>query len=102
MDHNANQKNFFEGLQSLSESMKQRILVVSTIVIMVVVVYVWLGYFNGIVANNSQSDQTIAQSVPQQTEPAASGPNFWQKMESGMANIVGVFKQPGQYNVQPQ
>jgi hypothetical protein len=92
MNYEKNKKSFFEELQSLSESTKQRILVVSTIVIMIVVVYVWLGYFNGI----------VAQAQSQQTQPTSSGNNFWQTVKDDMGNMVNNFKQPGQYTVQPK
>jgi hypothetical protein len=91
--------SFFESLQSMDESMKQKILVVATVVIMILVVYVWLGYFNGIVAGTSQSNTSVATA---QVQPVSSGGNsFWQSMKDDMANMANVFKQPGQYNVQP-
>ena len=94
--------SFFEQLQSLDESMKQKILIVATIVIMVVVVYVWIGYFNGIVAGVSQPDQSVAQVQPQATQPTSGGNSVWQDMQNGMANMINAFKQPGQYTIEPK
>jgi hypothetical protein len=83
------QKSFLEELQSLDEPVKRRILVVSAIIIMAIVIYVWLGYFNGLVATNQ----------PQQT--SGSGSSFWRNMTGDMADMINFFRGPRQYVVQP-
>ena len=41
--------NFLHRLQGLDEGHKQKIMIVASVVIMIVVVYFWLAYFNSIV-----------------------------------------------------
>jgi hypothetical protein len=95
------QKSFLEEVQAFDESVKRKILVVATVVIMIVVAYVWVGYFNGLVAGSSQQDQPPVVAAAQ-TPSGNSGYNLWQSMTSGMADIVNTFRGPGQYTVTPQ
>lgn len=46
------QKSFLEEVQAFDEPIKRRILIVATVVVMLVVAYVWVGYFNGLVAGS--------------------------------------------------
>jgi hypothetical protein len=93
------QKTFLEELRSLNEPTKRKVLIVATIVIMAIILYLWLGYFNGLVADNQ----------PQQ-DPG--GVSFSQNLKSGMATIAndfanipqwlaGIFRGPRQYTIQP-
>jgi uncharacterized membrane protein YvbJ len=41
--------NFLHRLQGLDDRHKQKIMIVAAIVIMVIVIYFWLAYFNSIV-----------------------------------------------------
>lgn len=43
------EKNFLERLQAADERTKRRVIVISSSVIMVAVVFVWFSYFNSIV-----------------------------------------------------
>lgn len=104
-----NKMSFIEELQSLGEPTKRKILIGATAVIMVAVVYLWLGYFNGLVAASSQTpivaaqdsqsggSATQAQVQPQQGVGAIIGGFF--------SNIIGdfrhLFQSPGQYNINP-
>jgi hypothetical protein len=90
-------KGFIEELQSLSDTHKKRVLVISTIVIMLIVVGVWFSYFNGILAAASQP--TVAEATS--TTPTASGPSMWQNIKNDMASIGNVFNSSSQYTVQP-
>jgi hypothetical protein len=120
MDHEENKKTFLEELQSLEETTKRKVVVVSTIILMVGVIYLWLGYFNTLVVGQSQRNQvaqnndtagtmgvtdgaTGAQVAGTQNNAAnaTTGANFFQNMKNGMAWIAGMFKSPGQYNIQP-
>ena len=71
-------KTFLEELQSLEEPTKFKILIASTVVIMIVVVYFWLAYFNGIVSSVSQP------TVADQNQPApAAVANHWNALPLG-------------------
>jgi len=121
------QKGFLEGLQSLDESTKHKILIGATAVIMIVVVYFWLAYFNSIVVNLSaqpvaaqtQSAPAVAQTTPAVAQnapavaqsastPAASGggTSIWHNIGAGFMSLVhgfgNIFQSQGQYTVQPQ
>jgi cytoskeletal protein RodZ len=100
MEENRAQK-FLKELQSLDEPAKNRILIIATVVIMIVVLFVWIAYFNSIVIPSAaQTDKTAtttattASAVPAadvvtQTSSAQSnsGSGFWKGMESGFTNL---------------
>ena len=79
--------NFLEKLQSAPESTKRRWMVVITAVIMVAVIYVWLAYFNSLIAGGFS--RTV--SLEQQNPPVAGGVSFWQTLKNGMANLYEIF-----------
>jgi zona occludens toxin (predicted ATPase) len=105
-----------EEIQALSEANKKRVLVFGTVIIMLIVLGVWVAYFNGIIASASQpltaqstsTDATDAAAAPvpiaiqPATTPATNGPGLWQNIEDGMASIANIFKRPSQYDIQPQ
>jgi len=114
-----NKKTFLEELQSLDEPIKTRALVIGSGVLMVVVVFVWFGYFNNVVIGGQEAAQagndgsadtaTVAQTAPapaaanSQTANAAAtaGPSLWQNIENGFASVAHIFQTPRQYNIQP-
>ncbi|MEK7195084.1 MAG: hypothetical protein AAB655_00100 [Patescibacteria group bacterium] len=76
-------KSFLEKLQSADEGRKKKIMFVSTVVIMTAVIYVWLAYFNSLIAPTTQPDL--------KNESAEGGDfTFWQTMKKGMAAIYGI------------
>ncbi|HEY5221379.1 MAG TPA: hypothetical protein VIJ29_04575 [Candidatus Paceibacterota bacterium] len=107
-----------EELRSLSEANKKRVLIIATIIIMVIIIGVWVTYFNSIVIGNSsgaaaQATSTVATStapVPIAIAPApaasvptqASGPGVWQDIKNFFSAIANIFRKPSQYNIQPQ
>jgi hypothetical protein len=75
---------FIEELQSLEEPTKMKVLVVATTILMILVIYFWLIYFNGIVSAGTQasvsgSDQPVATAPP--------GPGIWGKVGNGTAIV---------------
>jgi hypothetical protein len=121
-------KNYIEHLQSLDAPSKRRVLIGSTVIVMIGVVYIWFGYFNSIVMNNKgqlASQAEIANSAPVDIALNATGtdgsvaatsqnvPGFWAQVGSGftgmyhsvvsdLENIGGSLGQSKQYNVTPQ
>jgi hypothetical protein len=106
-----------EELQSLSDASKKRVLIIATIIIMVIIIGVWVVYFNSIIAGPSQQATVQATSsvavatpiavpatLPTVTSaPAqASGPSLWQNIKNGIGSVANIFKKPSQYNIQPQ
>ncbi len=119
--HEENNKSFLEELRSLDEATKRKVAVVATAILMIGVVYVWVGYFNGLVTGTSEQS-TVADGQAQvgSTQPVAensnnassAGSGFGQNIKSGIAVIgsyfagvaqwlVGLVKNPGQYNIHP-
>ena len=72
-------------------------MVVFTVIIMIVVVYVWLGYFNNLIASLSGPQVAETERVE--------GFSFWQTMRAGMAaiydNVSGIFSAPKEYKIKP-
>lgn len=114
------EKGFLEKLQSLDERTKQWILIAATAVIMIVVVYVWLAYFNSILANvaSTTSEPAPALATPAAGAPGASGAasaggtSVWQNIGNVFSAIYGslagavrglgsILQTPRQYIIHP-
>jgi hypothetical protein len=92
-------QDLLEKLQSLDEATKRKVLIGSTIVIMIVVLFVWVAYFNSIVipsAAQTGTDQAAATSTTQTTPiadvanqniSASTNPGFWKGIENGFAQF---------------
>lgn len=101
-----------EELQSLSEGDKKRVLIIATIVIMIIIIGVWMVYFNSVIMGTAQqaaagaTTANSAASAPVTATPSvaaqANGPSLWQNIENGFGSIANVFKKPSQYTIQPQ
>ena len=104
MDH---QKNFLERLQSSDEVTKQRWLVGSAAVIMALVVFLWLAYFNSFVIGPRNG-------VLVEPGPAVGGESvtFWGTMKNGASVIYhgfwgklrafgNILEQPREYIIKP-
>ncbi len=79
--------DFLKKLQSLDEPTKRKVLIVSTIVIMIVVIFVWIAYFNNIIMPSSGGTATATSTQPVASAPAASGPGFWGKMKNDFSGF---------------
>lgn len=77
MDHI---RTFFEKLQSLDEPRKRTILIVSTAIIMIIVIYFWAVYFNGIVSSAPQAP------VADESQPAVPVAGNSSSPTGGLAN----------------
>ena len=90
-------KSFLETLQALDEGTKKKIMIIATIVIMAIVIYFWLAYFNGLVAAVSQpaiaNNQQGTQSAIASNQSSAGG-NSW---TSWFGNVL----RGGQHTIQP-
>jgi hypothetical protein len=114
-----------EQIQSMSHENKKRVLIVSTIVLMVIIVAVWAVYFNSVimgsaqVANSASQTASAAATTPAPTPspapapqapavsapaaPAAqNGPGIWTRMANGIGSIGNMFSQPSNYTIQPK
>ncbi|MBU6500497.1 MAG: hypothetical protein KGJ89_01555 [Patescibacteria group bacterium] len=85
-------EDFLGKIQSADESTKRRWIIICTIVIMVVILYVWLAYFNNLMASVSNQGENIADTSG---SPAAartsSGSTFLQSVKNSPAFIYNIF-----------
>ncbi|MDO8574088.1 MAG: hypothetical protein Q7R86_00475 [bacterium] len=90
--------SFLEKLQSADEGKKRRWMVLITLVVMVVVVFVWLSYFNSLIRNASG----VQSEVPKSTGSEFS---FWDTISGGAAaafdSLKGLFSSPKEYIINP-
>ncbi len=92
--------NFWERLRTADEKTKRKIIIITSCICMVVIVYIWLGYFNNIVSSAVQSGSGAQ--IP--------SPGFWDKIKSNADSFyekisgafVSFFDGSKQYIVQPQ
>jgi hypothetical protein len=107
-----------EELQSLSEINKKRVLVISTIIIMIIIIGIWFSYFNSIMGGAAQQvaiQQTASQatsSAPTSPAPVVAapvavpaqtnGPSLWQDIKNGFSSFANIFRKPSQYDIKPQ
>lgn len=107
---NADQKGFIEELRSLSEPVKRKILFCAAVTSMIVVVSLWLVYFNTIVP----SAVPVAAQVPAATVAQDAGgqgvmglladaaDSFWGTALGGIQGAIDAFRNPKQYNISPK
>ncbi len=93
--------NFLKKLQASDEGVKQRWLIASSAILMAIVIFLWLGYFNALI-------QPV--NAPPPTESADL--SFWQTFKTGLGIIsenikseikswLGILKSPKDYIIQP-
>ena len=91
-------KEFIEKLQAADEGRKRKWMIISTTIVMAVVIYVWLGYFNNLIAR-------LSQPVLPQSPEVVRKPSFLETMKTGAAAIYEVFsrlvKAPKEYIIKP-
>lgn len=97
---------FLEKLQNLDEATKRRWMFILSGIAMVVVVFVWLAYFNNLVSGFGESEIAIAESVEAESFPffetagsalAATYRAFW-----GLLRGFGeVLNEPREYIINP-
>ena len=107
----AEQKSFIEELRSLSVPAKRKVMLGATATSMILIVYLWLAYFNTIIPNTTPSGLTQAPamtSAQNVSEPgivglfASAASSFWQAIGNGAREAAGTLKDPKQYNVSPR
>jgi hypothetical protein len=74
-------KSFLERLQSADEAKKRRWMIASTVIVMVIVIYVWLAYFNNLIAGMSEPRQVSA--------APADDRSLWQIAEGNLSSLGG-------------
>ena len=98
-------EGFLEKLRSSDDATKTKWIILFTSIIMVIVVYVWLAYFNTLFASfNTPSAVTENQSNPPQ-EIARSYPTIFERMGSAYHAFIGavgnMLKLQREYTITP-
>lgn len=92
-------QTFFQKLQSADDRTKRRIMIVSTAVVLVVVIYVWLAYFNNLLASFN------APSGPPAGGRESLGFSFLETAKRGLAavyeSVGGLFRSSKDYLITP-
>ncbi len=100
--------NFIKSVQEADESTKRRWIFIFSGVLMAVVVFVWLSYFNTFSSLGAQT-ASAGQGTGGQ---AQQGPSFWSTLSRGasvlyhgtldrIAGLGAVLKSPQNYNIKP-
>ncbi len=105
-------KGLLDELRGLSVPTKQKIMIFSTIIAMVLVIYLWMAYFNTIVVPGAPSDAVVASVSP--VASGTSGDNvdisglfstavgsLWGVAGNFERSIGGMLKNPKQYSINP-
>ncbi|OGZ53423.1 MAG: hypothetical protein A3B25_01865 [Candidatus Ryanbacteria bacterium RIFCSPLOWO2_01_FULL_48_26] len=96
---------FLEKLRSSDEGAKTRWIIIFTSIIMVIVIYVWLAYFNTLfaVSDNSSAIAANQNNVPK--EIAHSSPTILERMGSAYHTFTGaigtMLKFQKEYTIKP-
>jgi len=106
----SDQKGFIEKLRSLDEPAKRKVMFGAVAVSMVLVVYLWLVYFNTIVPSATlvTSPTSTEASAPNGSETnifglvADAANSFWKSVVGGVEGIAGALKNSKQYNISPR
>jgi len=95
---------FIEKLQNSDEDTKHRWMLILTAVAMTIVIFVWLAYFNNLVAGFSAAPEPVTEET---------GFGFWATMKNGIAIVYGgsidklrwlggILGEPREYIIPPQ
>ena len=95
-----NGRDFLEGVRSLDEGAKQRLLIVSSVAVMVIVVAIWIFYFNNIIMAPTGDSGVATSTSPAAASPSPSGPGFWHTVENDLSGLANIFTGGHQY-IQP-
>ena len=101
--------NFIDTLQRLDEPMKRRVLVIATMITMIAVVYLWMGYFKNITMNNqgqfanesAVTDSAAAAPQAPASNPPSTAPDFWSMLGSSFTSFYHAVRSPRQYDIMP-
>ncbi len=104
-------KSFIEELRGLSNPVKRKVMFGATAISMIVVVYLWLAYFNATMSNMNSAttaQTSVSTSTSDNDGPGISGlfadtaSSFWQTIASGVGKVAGELKNSKQYNISPR
>ena len=100
-----NGRDLLEEVQSLDEAAKRKVLIGSSVVVMLIVVAIWAAYFNDIVmapaGEAGQATSTAAAAPAASATPASSsGSGFWHTVGNDLSGLGNIFTGGREY-IQP-
>ncbi|MFH0890420.1 MAG: hypothetical protein V1856_00105 [Candidatus Liptonbacteria bacterium] len=93
--------NFLERIQSSDDQTKKRWLIGLSAVIMFVVIWVWLGYFNSLFMRPEISDASDAGSFSFRESLRGGTGEVWNSTKNSLKNFGRIFGWQKEYIVQP-
>lgn len=102
-------KKFLNKIQTGSEANKMRWLILFSVIAAALVLFVWLKYFDSIVASQTNNQDVAGQQTGQET---SNGFAFWQTFKAGLGvvfqsiangfhSIFSIISQPKSYMINP-
>jgi hypothetical protein len=98
---------FFERLQSSDDATKRRAFIIGVTFVMVIVLVVWLRYFNGlliappVVSSDCCASDDAGSFSPLETVKALTR-TAWEALSRGVARAVSFVKTPAAYTITPE
>ncbi|MCR4328719.1 MAG: hypothetical protein NUV53_04390 [Patescibacteria group bacterium] len=99
--------SFLRKLQESDDTAKRKFLIISSLVIMLVIVYVWLMYFNNIVASVSDTSTDVAENVPTESHSTIlstmkrGSAVVYQNIWGSIQWVAGALQSPKEYIIKP-
>ena len=102
-----NSRDLLEGVRSLNEETKRKVLIVSSVAVMAVVIAIWFVYFNNIImapapaadVSGQGTAPTAAAPTPAES-PSSSAPGFWHTVGNDLSGLANIFTGGHEY-IQP-
>lgn len=94
--------NFLEQIRNSSDQIKKRWLIGTSIVIMTVVIWVWLGYFNSLIMRPASSADDKEGKFSVWDGIRGSGGALWDRMTASVKDIGNKIGGSKEYIVKPQ
>jgi hypothetical protein len=101
-----NGKNFLDQLRAADERTKRKVMIIISCICMIVIIYVWLGYFNNLVSSTARP---VFADIQNASTTQATSSGFWENTKSNADTLYkkisgafgNIFQGSKQYNVSP-
>lgn len=104
-------KSILEKLRALDNPVKLKVMMIATILVMILVVFLWVAYFNAVIVPSlAPVDITQTSTTVSEVPDSGSGisdlfsstmSSFWDVMKNAGRSFKEIVQNPKQYNVSP-
>ncbi len=94
--------NFLERIRVSDDQTKKRWLIGVSAAIMVLVIWIWLGYFNSLFVRPGSAQAEPAGTFSFWDSVKGGSGAAWSSLTASIKNVGGIFTSPKEYIVQPQ